>query len=112
MVFTTLIVRKLGKKARKSLLAWEVFSKLSAYKVPSYTIKRYASKEQNDIIDGEYRDIVAVLKDQMKFPPAKAREAASYALSQSPDEPLEGKIREALVYLGNGHRQLAGKARE
>lgn len=106
MLLVLFVFQKLGKSARKSLLAWEVFSKLSSYKVPTYKIKYGNSKELNNRLDREYNDIVSALKGQMGFPPAKAKEAASYALSIVPDEPLAEKIREALRYLGDGHKEL------
>lgn len=105
MIFTMLIIRKLGGKVWISPVAMEIFIKLTACKPLSYTIRKSISKGHNEVTDKDYGNIVAILKDY-QFSPADAKEAATYTINRIPNASLEGKIKEAFRYLGNGHKHL------
>lgn len=96
------LFRKLGKKAQNSLIALELFTKLSSYK-PSYTVIEEKVKPENN--HNDYKEMMTALK-QMGFESTKAKEATNFAISRIPDEPLEEKIREALKYLGSKYKEV------
>jgi hypothetical protein len=112
-IFIWLLFRRLGKWAQTSLIGGAFFSFVSAYKISTYPLTREPSeRDAKTVYNTDYKSIVLVLKEQ-GFPATKAKEAANYAITQVPNElPLEEKIREALRFLGDGHKNPLERIRE
>ena len=108
------VVKKLGSKSRKSLVASSLFYKLTKYKATIYHIHSQQSQSASATVYGnahDYADLMDVLKQQMKFPSPIAKEAAKYAMNAVGDKPLQEKIMVALQYLGgNGQEDETEKA--
>jgi len=103
-LLTVSMLRKLGKKAHSSLIAFGLFTKLSSY-TPSYTFSVGVVNANDNGQKEEDKELISILKKQMGFKPDQAREATDYALSQNPQGTLEDKIKMALKYLDNGHKK-------
>lgn len=101
MSLTVLVFRKLGRSAQNSLATLDLFTKLTAYN-PSYTINIEHIKPV--IKNEDYKEMMIVLKEQMGFKSALAKEAINFAISRIPNETIDEKLREALKYLGDGHK--------
>lgn len=100
------IVRKLGRKSQTSTAASSMLYKITRYKATVYHI-HYKDKITTATVYGdahEYADLLDILKKQMRFPAPVAKEATRYAMKTARDEIFEEKVRVALQYLGNGHK--------
>jgi len=71
--------------------------KFQAGKTVIYSITHSAKKIN---LDGDYQQLVGILKGQMNLTPSEAKEAASFAIQNLPDQDLAGKLKGALQYLG------------
>jgi len=104
------VVRKLGKKSQKSLLASTLFFKITRYRATIYNIKRESSNTATAIVYGDahdYADLIEVLQQQMRFPASLAKDAARYVMEIAKDKPLQDKVRVALQYIDSGEKKVA-----
>jgi len=112
---TTVILRKLGKNARRSELSKAVFYKLTKYQATIFRID--VSKKPDEVIavthsDDDFKNIMDVLKRQMRIQPNRAMEAARFAMDVAANFPLQEKIRVALQWLDspqNASKNLTGE---
>ncbi len=110
IVFIWLLLRKLGESAQTSVIAEELISRLLSYEASPYVIISHRTPEKGNGTDR--KDIITALKG-MGFTSTQAQEAADHALDTvSDDSPFEEKMREALKYLGNGHKNLVGSIKK
>ena len=104
------LVRKLGNRAKYSLIASDLFCKITKYKAAIYHIHPQQPQNNSVTVYGEannYAQLVEVLKG-LKFQAPIAKEAAQYAMDTVGNKTLEDKITVALQYLGSdGHREGA-----
>ncbi len=106
------VVRKLGKKSQKSLIASTLFFKLTRYRATIYNIERESPKTTRATVYGEandYADLIEVLQQQLRFPTSIAKDAAQYVMEIAKDKPLQEKIREALQYIDGGEKKVVAE---
>ena len=105
-----LIIRKLGRLAEKSVIASEVFSFLSGYRIKSYIVRDSLMERDTKLAyDAEYKNIILILKSNYGFTKTESHEAIQYAIEEKPDASIEDKIRVALQYLDSQNKQLTSK---
>lgn len=109
LALMVLVVRKIGKRAYRSPLCREIVFNITAYRPKQQPIKEQAIKEQViQMTTDDYKELKEVLRDKMKFTPVETKEALDFVENNIPNATLEVKIKEALRYLGNGHKELVG----
>ena len=108
MAFVICIIKKLAGWAFTSALAWGILAGLLGYKISNHFFSQHTPNKAEHKSNSDYKDIIGYLKSQ-GFSPQTAREATEHAFAEVPDYPLEEKIRIALKYLGNGHKELTLK---
>jgi len=99
-------IRKLGRKANKSVIAVTLFQRITKYKASVYVIHRqpYDIRVTVHGNGNDYDTLFNILKQQMHFPASQAIEATNYALSMAEDKPMEEKIRVALQSLDSNNK--------
>lgn len=108
------VVRRLGRKSQKSLLANEVFYTITKYKARVFNIpmpqQEKTTKQATIYGKGhDYADLMDILKKQLNFPAETAKQAAKYAMDNAGDNPMEEKIRVALQYIGSDNKNVSTK---
>jgi len=99
---TFLLYRRIGKSAQRSMVWGELFTFLTGYEVRAVIHRNtVVDKEERQNEKAEFNNIVVVLKDNYQLKAKEAKEAATYALNNAGDAPLEEKIRLAFQYHGN-----------
>lgn len=95
------VVRQLGRKAQKSLIASAVFQKITKYRATVFVIHRQPYNVSVTVYGDadDYQSLIDILKRQMRFPPDMASQAAKYAMDTAFDKPLQEKLRVALQSL-------------
>lgn len=91
-----LIVRRIAKKAQKSVIMGEIFAFVSDYKIRLY-LKDTELQEKETAINlrKDEKNLYVILAD-LGFSKAVAREAAAAAISEMPHASLEDKTKAAL----------------
>ena len=111
IALTSIVYRKLGKKSLKSLVANELFCKLTGYRARVFNIDRQPKNIPIPVtVYGEghdFADVVDVLKNQMHFKASEAKEAAEHAISVAQGQPLQDQITEALRYFDSEDKKVA-----
>lgn len=103
IILTLFLLRKLGKASYYSLIALELFYKITKYKATVYNIERVPHnitvKVNGQSTNGEQDLQDILISTQMGFPKDKVNNAIKYIQETMPTESLENKLREALRYL-------------
>ena len=107
-IFTfCLILRKIGKSAEKSLIASEILSFFTNYKIKSViSDNNIMPKEVKLASDNDFKNIILVLHSEMGFTKIEAKTAAEFAMEQLPTAPVQDKIKKALQYLDESSKEI------
>jgi hypothetical protein len=94
------LVRSVSKHAHNSMIFGEVFSFLTGYQVKNYIARQtIVPKEDKEADSNDRQNIILVLHQEFGFTKSEAKQAADYAVSQTPlNAELEEKIKTALQY--------------
>lgn len=102
-----LVLRKIGKTAEKSIIASEIFSFITNYRIKSVIAdKNIVAKEVKLGNDNDFKNIILVLHSEMGFTKKEAKTAAEFAMEQLPDAPVQDKIKKALQYLDESSKEI------
>ncbi len=111
IILIVLLIRRLGKASRKSLLWTEVFHKITGYKAATYIIDRSIRNVIVKVSGNDDDTNMLEALAELGFPKGKALDAIKHVKNIIQNAPLQDKLTEALRYLDNGSNAHDNKQR-